>query len=722
MMRTSRQTRGSGTWSLAGGRNVVGKIWKKEEKRSVQARAVRNLKQSVYLMKYLGWMFTCMQVFDEEANDVTPRPLYQPDPGSQTTVSRLLLDESFADHTAATGSFTGSSFRSEFGSSRQSIVNSVKEKKKTKETVKTEVTEDMLKQTVQVVLTETDSFSLLDIPTTRVSAGAGDAEAIKERNSRYAEVCRKQTENKSLEKSVQTFNGLTKNKCVQCSSRVMVDAATTVFNLDNPEQEETLNPVETPETKVTALSSLKGAEASGSSSDAQLDLQLLMMSEKFHHSVFVMERSILRNSFQPLLSTCRQLPLLKDPDGLCQQEGEEDEGEEEAPLSPALKRLWAFSSELSRGCRVSCMAWNKKNLDLLAVGFGDFDFSNKKPGLVLCWSLKNPLWPERVIHCGSAVTSLDFSASSPAQLAVGMCDGSIAIFNVQSPHIDTHVFSSNKCSNRHTGPVWQLKWNQQELSFTGVAKSESLFSVGEDGRFRQWSVVRGGLDCEELLKLRRRDTIQRMPALCFDFHPTDSNIYVMSTWEGHMHKRSCSNNQQVLATYKKHFSPVNCISWCPLNPDVFLSCSSDWTIQLWNQDSPDPVLGFSSTHRAVNDIKCSPKWASVFGALTEEQLEIWDLNASSQVPVIVQPSAPGVKMTSLLFASHINCIVVGDTCGQVTVYQLKHLGGKGIEQGNTINQQTDTRAPLSVGLVSPDLSHGTLADEGPQCAATASDP
>ncbi len=33
-------------------------------------------------------------------------------------------------------------------------------------------------------------------------------------------------------------------------------------------------------------------------------------------------------------------------------------------------------------------------------------------------------WPERVIHCSSAVTSLDFSSNNPSQLAVGMKDDS----------------------------------------------------------------------------------------------------------------------------------------------------------------------------------------------------------------------------------------------------------------------------------------------------------
>lgn len=77
--------------------------------------------------------------------------------------------------------------------------------------------------------------------------------------------------------------------------------------------------------------------------------------------------------------------------------------------------------------------------------------------------------------------------------------------------------------------------------------------------------------------------------------------------------------------------PVNCVTWSPLSHDVFLTCSSDWTIQLWKQDHFHPVLGLTSTQRAVYDIQWSPKWATVFGVVSEGRLEIWDLHSSMWV-------------------------------------------------------------------------------------------
>ncbi|XP_044076026.1 dynein axonemal intermediate chain 4-like [Siniperca chuatsi] len=686
-----------------------------------------------------------VRVFDEEDNDVTPQPLYRADPAAvQTKANRFFLDEisagSASDQTTATGSFTMPFSRSVLGSSRissQSTIESMNEEiedtfskrdmpinfpdvQMKGDTVKEHVTEDMLKEVIDVYISETDSISLLDISSTFVSVDADDAEAIIDRNNQYAEVYRNRMGNeKYVDRSMQTLNGAAKNKQVQSDSMVMVDTATTVTTWDmyntliSPEQDGTVcspepERVAFPEAVVdasrgaersvsegstastaSAANSLKEVEVFGNSLNAESDLQLIMLSEKFQHCLLIMERSILGNTFQPKLAAYRQLPVLEDPDSPVKPGTvEQREGDTESPRSPALERLWAFSCELNRGRSISSMAWNKKNQDLLAVGYSEFDSSNQKPGLVCCWSLKNPTWPERVIHCDSAVTSLDFSSNNPSQLAVGMQDGNIAIYNVQSQDNKSCVISSSESPNKHLGPVWQLRWTQQELSLRGGEENvEALFSVAADGRISKWFVCNNGLDCIDLMKLKKIHNTKKKaggnktenvvsaltPGLCFDFHPTDSSIYLVGTWEGLIHKCSCSNSQQFLETYRKHFCPVNCITWCPLSPDVFLSCSSDWTIQLWKRDHLNPVLGFTSNQRAVYDIKWFPKRATVFGAVNEGQLEIWDLNSSILDPIIVQPAAPGVKMKSLLFATQTDCVLVGDSDGQVTVYQLKNL-------------------------------------------------
>lgn len=71
---------------------------------------------------------------------------------------------------------------------------------------------------------------------------------------------------------------------------------------------------------------------------------------------------------------------------------------------------------------------------------------------------------------------------------------------------------------------------------------------------------------------------------------------------------------------------VNVVTWSPFGLDVFLSCSSDCTVQLWKQNHLRPLLTFICIHGAVEDIKWSPRHATLFGVVSNRQLEIWDLS------------------------------------------------------------------------------------------------
>lgn len=42
-------------------------------------------------------------------------------------------------------------------------------------------------------------------------------------------------------------------------------------------------------------------------------------------------------------------------------------------------------------------------------------------------------------------------------------------------------------------------------------------------------------------------------------------------------------------------------------------------------------------------------------------------------PTIVHHAEPGVRLTSLLFARGTDCVLVGDSKGQVTVYKLRNF-------------------------------------------------
>uniref|UniRef100_A0A8D2KJB0 Uncharacterized protein n=1 Tax=Urocitellus parryii TaxID=9999 RepID=A0A8D2KJB0_UROPR len=284
----------------------------------------------------------------------------------------------------------------------------------------------------------------------------------------------------------------------------------------------------------------------------------ILKSDKFHQDLFFMERVLMENIFQPKLAAYRQLPILKELEpeepkevleGEKLEEVEEEVKEEEEEieeLEPAnLERLWSFSCDLTKGLNISSLAWNKTNT-----------------------------WPERIYQSPYGVTAVDFSIGTPNLLAVGYHNGTIAVYNVQS-NTDVPILDSSESPRKHLGPVWQLQWIEQDRGTTGDDKREILVSISADGRISKW-VIRKGLDCHDLMRLRRTTgginkkggekekkgealISRQAPGMCFAFHPKDTNIYLAGTEEGHIHKCSCSYNEQYLETYRGHkFGPSDC--------------------------------------------------------------------------------------------------------------------------------------------------------------------
>uniref|UniRef100_A0A6I8N8R2 Dynein axonemal intermediate chain 4 n=1 Tax=Ornithorhynchus anatinus TaxID=9258 RepID=A0A6I8N8R2_ORNAN len=711
-----------------------------------------------------------IQIFDEQGRDVTPRPLYHPDGTTQLKHSKFLGPQdisimsdlsslSYYQTTITTVSFPFS--RSAFGSSyfsksslstTESLAEDIEEplfKRDTlfsysdvqvkQEVVQEQLTKEDLDKKVEILLKETKTLVLLNLPPVMISIESEEAEAVKNRNKVYEELCKNKPGNdRYVERMMQTFNRASKNKEVQCDQIQVDDEGIMVTTWDLYDSYNTLDLASSASKTLTTPRSRMKIEPSkdldqkpsgvsteeASKTNSIMDVESLVFtkmqeeeedlseaifkSETFQQDLFFMERILMENVFQPKLAAYRKLQVLKEPkikpedskkvpeEGTIDEHMEEEgiQSEKVSPqasevVPPTLERLWSFSCELTKGHNVSSLAWNKANSDLLAVGYGQFGFKEQKRGLACCWSLKNPMWPERVYHSLHGVTCVDFSLSTPNLLAVGFYNGTVAIYNVCT-NSSIPVLDSRESGHKHIGPIWQLKWIEQDRGTTGDDKGEILVTISADGRITKW-IIRKGLDSHDLMRLKRTAPARikksvgekekkgealisrQAPGMCFDFHPKDTNLYLAGTEEGYIHMCSCSYNEQFLDTYRGHKGPVYKIAWNPFCHDIFLSCSADWGISLWRQDTLKPFLTFYSTTQVVNDIAWSPKSPYVFAAVNESRVEIWDLHTSILDPLIVNVANPGIKFTTILFAQNTDCVLIGDSDGQVIVFEIQNM-------------------------------------------------
>ena len=81
--------------------------------------------------------------------------------------------------------------------------------------------------------------------------------------------------------------------------------------------------------------------------------------------------------------------------------------------------IWKFQGEKQRRKQVTSICWNPRYTDLFAVGFGSYEFSKQKTGLICVYSLKNTTNPEYTFSTEAGVMSVDFHPKSAALLAVG---------------------------------------------------------------------------------------------------------------------------------------------------------------------------------------------------------------------------------------------------------------------------------------------------------------
>ncbi|KAL1520245.1 hypothetical protein AB1Y20_023715 [Prymnesium parvum] len=602
------------------------------------------------------------------------------------------------------------------------------------------MSEEELETVVSFELTETHTFWLLEIPGTCVALDSPYAAPVQAANIAYEQLLKKRADMADMyvERGAQTFNGDKKQKEVQTRVEPVSEMGTQVNVweiLDSAEGTEPRShrqriviPPGTLESGFsvplasesgigddgssqsfsrsnTCTSYLDGggstetppmtAIGEGATSATSLKQSPEVSLRSLHNLPAVMrvvERMVAQNVYHAKHLTYRNI----QPRGATRRAGAA------SAAAPGLERLWGFQCETSDGHNISCVEWNPENRDMLAVGYGEFDFSKQRPGLILFWSLKNPEFPDKIIKMNgnsSGVMALSFSVHHPYLLAAGLYDGTVCIFDVRKQESKPMLESGHGSGGKHTDPVWQLAWVDQ-----GAERGEVLVSISTDGRVTQWNMKKG-LEHVPLMNLKRvaapakstkegaaaagsEGIISRKASgLCVAFSLKDPNIYLAGTEDGHIHKCSCSYNEQHLDNYFGHAGPVYKLRWSPFCENIFLSCSADWSIKLWNQERSEAIFTFSSATDYVADICWSPDNSSVFASVTGDgRLDIWDISVNTLDPITsVQTNQ---RLSSVAFSNNSPVIIVGHNNGVVDVYSL--TGSLAESTGRTMAQQIRT--------------------------------
>lgn len=299
----------------------------------------------------------------------------------------------------------------------------------------------------------------------------------------------------------------------------------------------------------------------------------------------------------------------------------EDQSDQYRNGEGSLLPLWRFSTERSKKKQATALCWNPAYPDLFAVGYGSYDFMRQGSGMVCCFSLKNTFHPEYTFSTDSGVMCLDFHPHHQSLLAVGCYDGTVLVFDVRHK-TNRPIYSSSIRTGKHTDPVWQVHWQEEDL-----AKELSFFSISSDGHVSSWIMSKNELKMEPVMQLKLVATARDDPddvnlsglagGCCFDFNRHSEHLFIVGTEEGKIHKCSKAYSGQYLETYAGHHMAVYALRWNPFHPRVFISCSVDWTVKIWDHNYSYPILSFDLGN-AVGDVCWAPYSSTVFAAVTSD--------------------------------------------------------------------------------------------------------
>eukprot|EP01083_Nonionella_stella_P082516 227766_1 len=370
-----------------------------------------------------------------------------------------------------------------------------------------------------------------------------------------------------------------------------------------------------------------------------------------------------------------------------------------------LHHLWRFKYNECGNKMVTCLEWNKSHLDLFGVGYGSYDFNQQTNGMICIYSLKSTAYPEKIIGCESGVMCMSFHPKYSSLICVGSYDGSVAVYDIRNRD-DTPIYSSQKPQSHHADPVTDIEWYFDELQHELV-----FYSISSDSEIKIWKMSQNELNHESFINLttpaitnhqneeeeeeEEQECMGDMPALCscFDFNRFVPHLYLVGTEDGHIMECSKTSNDGYTKIYSNaHFMNVYGVRWNPFHSKIFLSCSEDWTIKLWEMEKTssaaaneenrgdeeskskaEPIISYD-LGCSVNDVVWAPFSSTIFAAVTNDgKLHVFDLSQNKNAPLCSQQitkKSKNIRLTRCSFPVGFPLVIVGDEKGNVFALKL----------------------------------------------------
>mmetsp|Transcript_7094 Transcript_7094/g.13930 ORF Transcript_7094/g.13930 Transcript_7094/m.13930 type:complete len:153 (-) Transcript_7094:794-1252(-) len=115
---------------------------------------------------------------------------------------------------------------------------------------------------------------------------------------------------------------------------------------------------------------------------------------------------------------------------------------------------------------------------------------------------------------------------------------------------------------------------------------------------------------------------------------------------------------------------IYAVQWSPFHGKIFLTCSADWTVKLWDHDVSDPIMSFD-LGCSVGAICWSPYSSTVFAAVTSDgKCHVFDLADNKTEALSAQKITKKARLTSVRFNTKDPILLIGDDRGVTHTLKL----------------------------------------------------
>eukprot|EP00063_Salmo_salar_P053904 XP_014028739.1 PREDICTED: cytoplasmic dynein 1 intermediate chain 2-like isoform X1 [Salmo salar] len=386
-------------------------------------------------------------------------------------------------------------------------------------------------------------------------------------------------------------------------------------------------------------------------------LQILHSSEFitfFDHSTRIVERAL-----------SEHVDVFFDYSG---REMEEKEGEIQAGAKLFLNRQF-MDERWSKHRVVTCLDWSAQYPELLVASYNNNEEAPHEPdGVALVWNMKyKKNTPEYVFHCQSAVMSAAFAKFHPNLVVGGTYSGQIVLWDNRS-NKRTPVQRTPLSAAAHTHPVYCV-------NVLGTQNANNLISISTDGKMCSWSLDMLSQPQDSLELVLKQSKAVAVTSMSFPLG--DVNNFAVGSEDGSVYM-ACRHGSKagISEMFEGHHGPITGID-ChtatgPIDfSHLFVTSSFDWTVKLWSTKNNKPLYSFEDNSDYVYDVMWSPTHPALFACVDGVgHLDLWNLNNDTEVPTASTTVEGNPALNRVRWAHSGKEIAVGDSDGQILVYDV----------------------------------------------------